>query len=84
MEERKLMSEEEFKNYMSNSINIRSFECVSRFKSVLRAVRRGHITQYGTIIPKRPFNNRKSTQGRKMNELKKAIYYELTKRSREN
>lgn len=85
MEERKkLMTEEEFKEYMNNSMNIRNFACVSRFKSVLRAVRRGHLTQYGTVIPDRPFNNRKATKGRKMNELKKSIYYELTRGSRQS
>lgn len=79
MEERNLMSEREFKEYISNTLNLRTFECVSRFKSVLRAARRGHINMYGTIIPKRPFNNRKHTPGRYMNTLKKGIYYELTR-----
>lgn len=84
MEEKKLMTDEEFKEYMSNSMNIRNFVCVSRFKSVLRAARRGHLTRYGTVIPDRPFNNRKATKGRRMNELKKSIYYELTRRSRQS
>lgn len=84
MEEKKLMSEEEFKNYLSNSMNLRDFSCVSRFKSVLRAARRGHITTFGTVVPDRPFNNRKATRGRKMNELKKSIYYELTRSRRKS
>ena len=71
------MTEEEFKEYISNSMNIRNFACVSRFKSVLRAVRRGHLTQYGTVIPDRPFNNRKSSPGRNLNISKKKIYERL-------
>lgn len=73
------MTEEEFKDYIQNSLNLRVFDCVHRFKSVLRAARRGHINKYGTIVPKRPFNNRKETPGRSMNLLKKQIYYDLTR-----
>lgn len=36
-----------------------------RFKSVRRAMRRGHITEFGIMIPKRPFNNRANTSKRK-------------------
>lgn len=81
MTERKPMTEEEFKDYINNSLNIRNFDCVHRFRSVLRAARRGHISKYGVIIPKRPFNNRKETPGRYMNQLKKQIYYDLTRAS---
>lgn len=65
-------------NMMDLSIMI--YDAVSRFKSVRRAQRRGHVTKYGTIAPNRPFNNRANTSTRKgihsrrMNELKKTIY----------
>ena len=36
-----------------------TYEAVSKFKSVRRAQRRGLVTPYGSIAPKRPFNNRK-------------------------
>jgi hypothetical protein len=45
-----------------------------------RALKRGHITIDGTIIPRRPFNNRANTCKRKgahsrfMNEYKKKLY----------
>lgn len=54
------------------------------YKSVARAIRRGDVTKYGTITPKRPFNNRVNTfrragvNGRTMNEYKKNIYGRLT------
>lgn len=85
MEEKKeeLMNAEDFEKYLHNSINLRSFACVSKFKSVIRAAKRGNITRFGDIIPKRPFNNRKETKGRQHNTLKKQIYGELIRRSRE-
>lgn len=60
------------------------FDAVSKYKSVARAIRRGDVTKYGTITPKRPFNNRANTSrrasvnSRTMNEYKKNIYGRLT------
>lgn len=60
------------------------FDAVSKYKSVARAIRRGDVTKYGTITPKRPFNNRVNTSrrasvnSRTMNEYKKNIYGRLT------
>lgn len=52
-----------------------SYNIVSRFKSIRRAIRRGKIDLYtGLPFPRRPFSNRKPTSGRKLNELKKQIY----------
>lgn len=90
--ERPLMSEEEFKDYMKNNrvdivgdfyergiLHLRTYEAVSRFKSVGRAIRRGHISLDGFIYPKRPFNNAK--QGKNsLNERKKMIYEQLKHR----
>lgn len=51
---------------------------LSKFRSIGRAIKRGHFDiGMGMIIPKRPFNNRKSTPGRKQNELKKTIHGQL-------
>ena len=60
------------------------FDAVSKYKSVARAIRRGDVTKYGTITPKRPFNNRANTSrragvnSRTMNEYKKSSYGRLT------
>ncbi len=55
-----------------------SYAAVSKFKSVRRAIRRGHVDLFsGVIYPNRPFNNKKVTRGRKYNELKKSIYGQL-------
>lgn len=84
--ERALMSQEEFEKYISIGIMILhliTYEGVHRFKSIRRAIKRGHVTTEGIIIPKRPFNNRANTSKRKgvhsrsTNELKKQIYEQI-------
>ena len=92
--ERPLMSEGEFKDYMKKNrvdivgdfyergiLHLRTYEAVSRFKSVRRAIRRGHISLDGVIYPKRPFNNAKHKKG-SINDEKKRIYEQLKHRQR--
>lgn len=58
-----------------------SYNITSKFKSIKRAIRRGRIDLYtGLPFPKRPFSNRKPTNGRKLNELKKQIYGQYSNR----
>lgn len=90
--ERPLMSEEEFKDYIKKNrvdivgdfyergiLHLRTYEAVSRFKSVGRAIRRGHISLDGFIYPKRPFNNAKHDKN-SLNDRKKMIYEQLKHR----
>lgn len=92
--ERPLMSEGEFKDYMEKNrvdivgdfyergiLHLRTYEAVSRFKSVRRAIRRGHISLDGVIYPKRPLNNAKHKKG-SLNDEKKRIYEQLKHRQR--
>ena len=81
--ERDLMSQEEFEDYISKGIivlHLITYDGVHRFKSIRRAMRRGHVTTEGIIMPRRPFNNKANTSKRKgvhsrsNNELKKKIY----------
>lgn len=44
-------------------LSLRNFIAVQRFRSVRRAIRRGHVSIYGDIYPRRPFNNRKRGPG---------------------
>jgi len=46
-----------------NILSLRTFEGVSKFKSIRRAIRRGHVSFYGDVYPKRPFSNRKRGKG---------------------
>ena len=56
------------------------FSAVSRFKSINRAFRRGHVNQYGQPLPNRLFHNRANTSKRKgvdsryLNTLKRKAY----------
>ena len=90
--ERPLMSEEEFKDYMEKNrvdivgdfyergiLHLRTFEAVSKFKSVRRAIRRGHVSLDGIIFPKSPFNNAKHGKN-SLNDRKKKIYEQLKHR----
>lgn len=92
--ERPLMNEGEFKDYMKKNrvdivgdfyerdiLHLRTYEAVSRFKSVRRAIKRGHISLDGVIYPKRPFNNAKHKKG-SLNDEKKRIYEQLKHRQR--
>lgn len=54
-------------------INLVTYEAVGRFKSVRRAIRRGLVSPYGVIYPKRPFGNTNT----KMNRIKREIYEQL-------
>ena len=97
--ERPLMSEGEFKDYMEKNrvdivgdfyekgiLHLRTYEAVSKFKSVRRAIKRGYVSLDGIIFPKRPFNNKANTCKRKghhsrtINERKKMIYEQLKHR----
>ena len=66
------MDEEEFVDYLRNNrinsvkdfyenniLNLRNFNAVKSFKSIRRAIKRGHVSIDGVIYPKRPFNNAK-------------------------
>ena len=84
--ERDLMSQEEFEDYISRGIivlHLITYDGVHRFKSIRRAMRRGHVTTEGILMPRRPFNNRANTSERRgihsrsTNELKKKIYGQL-------
>ena len=97
--ERSLMNEEEFKDYLEknrvdivgdfyerNILHLVTYEAVSKFKSIRRAIRRGHVSLEGIIFPKRPFKNKANTCKRKkhhsgtINERKKMIYEQLKHR----
>lgn len=76
-------------NPPTETLNLRDYRAVGKFKSIRRAMRRGLVPPSGTICPKRPFNNRANTSRRKghhsrvMNEVKKSIYEQLKHRRAE-
>lgn len=64
----------------TSELNLGTYEAVSKFKSVRRAQRRGLVTPFGTVAPKRPFNNRSRTLGRKFQSKKENIYEQIKQR----
>lgn len=76
-------------NPLTETLNLRDYRAVGKFKSIRRAIRRGLVSPSGTICPKRPFNNGANTSKRKghhsrvMNEVKKSIYEQLKHRRAE-
>ena len=72
------VSEKEFESHIRNTLNLQYFECTKIFKSIGRAFRKGHITNFGFILPNRPYNNKKHTEGRKDNIEKKRLWQKIT------
>ena len=55
-----------------------NYSAVSKFKSVRRAIRRGHVDlMFGIVYPNRPYSNKKPTPGRAHNQLKRRIYGQI-------
>lgn len=69
------------KDFDNGVLHIFSFNGVSKFKSIRRAIRRGKVDLFtGVVYPRRPFNNRKPTPGRRFNESRKEIYGRITRK----
>ena len=64
-----------YEQFDKGILSLVSYQGVKRFKSIRRAIRRGHVSIYGEIYPKRPFKNTKN------NKLKRSIYAQLRHRS---
>lgn len=44
-------------------LSLRNFSGTKKYRSIKRAIKRGHISLYGDVYPKRPFSNRKRGEG---------------------
>ena len=91
--EQKPVSEEEFKekihsvaeanrkklleDFNKGVIYLRNFSGVRMFKSIRRAIRRGHVSVFGNIYPKRPFNNRKRNKRGDITYERRRTYEQL-------
>lgn len=47
----------------NGTLSLRTFESIKKYRSIRRAIRRGHVSLYGDIYPNRPFSNRKRKKG---------------------
>lgn len=86
MEEQKIKEEKVTREPIISEgtpINLKVFDGVSKFKSIRRAMRKGLVTPWGRIAPKRPFNNRSRKKGTRPLEIEKEkIYGQLKHRSK--
>lgn len=62
-------------------LHLRDYSQVRKFKSIRRAIRRGHVTIFGELIPKRPFKNISSKKGN-VTYNKKRLYEQFTHKNR--
>lgn len=62
-------------------LHLRDYSGVSKFKSIRRAIKRGHVSIFGDVYPKRPFKNIKMKKGTPT-YIKKKIYEQLKQRGK--
>ena len=62
-------------------LHLRDYSGVRRFKSIRRAIRKGYVSLFGEVYPKRPFKNIKSKKGN-ITYMKKRYYEQLTHKNR--
>lgn len=62
-------------------LHLRDYSGVKKFKSIRRAIRRGHISIFGEVYPKRPFKNITSKKGNVIYR-KKRLYEQFTHKNR--
>lgn len=68
-------------DFAQGILHLRDYSGVRRFKSIRRAIRRGHVSIYGDVYPKRPFKNIKSKKGN-ITYMKKRLYEQFTHKNR--
>ena len=60
---------------------LRDYSGVKKFKSIRRAIRKGYVSLFGEVYPKRPFKNIKSKKGI-ITYMKKRYYEQFTHKNR--
>lgn len=68
-------------DFNNGILHLRDYSGVRRFKSIRRAIRRGHVSIFGDVYPKRPFNNKKRGPG-SITYKKRRLYEQLTHKNR--
>lgn len=62
-------------------LHLRDYSGVKKFKSIRRAIRKGYVSVFGDVYPKRPFKNIKSKKGN-ITYMKKRLYEQATHKNR--
>lgn len=64
-------------DFDNDILHLRDYSGVHKFKSIRRAIKRGLVSIYGEVYPKRPFKNIKRGKG-SVTYNKKRLYEQLT------
>ena len=62
-------------------LHLRDYSGVKKFKSIRKAIRKGYVSVFGDVYPKRPFKNIKSKKGN-ITYMKKRLYEQATHKNR--
>lgn len=68
-------------DFEAGILHLRDYSGVKKFKSIRRAIRRGHVSIFGEVYPKRPFKNIKAKKGI-ITYRKKRLYEQFTHKNR--
>jgi hypothetical protein len=89
-EKAKQMAENNYNQVMSDFfdhkpgeeiLHLRDYSGVKKFKSIRRAIRKGYVSVFGDVYPKRPFKNIKSKKGN-ITYMKKRLYEQAHHKNR--
>ena len=69
-------------NFEKGVLHLIDFNGVKKFKSIRRAIRRGHVSIFGEVYPKRPFKNISRPNG-SVTYKKKRMYEQLKHRNKQ-
>lgn len=68
-------------DFEAGILHLRDYSGVKKFKSIRRAIRRGHVSIFGEVYPKRPFKNIKAKKS-SITYRKKRLYEQFTHKNR--
>lgn len=69
-----------FNDFKNGVLHLVDYRGVQKFKSIRRAIKRGHVSIFGDIYPDKPFNNRKRNKQGDVTNLRRKIYEQYIKR----
>lgn len=67
-------------DFKQGILHIRDYSGVKKYKSIRRAIRRGLVSMFGDVYPKRPFKNIKSKNG--ITYRKKRLYEQFSHKNK--
>ena len=70
-----------YDDFSKGILHLKDYSGIKKFKSIRRAIKRGHVSVFGDIYPKRPFKNISRGKG-SVTYNKKRAYEQLTHRNR--